>query len=366
MKRIFLILLLIVIPLAPANGSTLVTISVPTTRLADGRFINNELAISISPGGDLGRALEIPASSNRTWLIDPALLEEVSELADGYIYLDQEGNAIEVASFELATLWLNKLRLLIGVNRVVPLAYGSPSQLFLERVAPGELALYRSLSKFRLEALLNREVTEAGNSLLKAEPALIAKNSYTQLRKSIRIINSLVTSKDIENLRLGLAKTLNPGLSKDSAVLISKSYSSALKASANKVRISPGNYTITTSNYELPVTIINDFTEQVILDLDISTTNSRVLTTPVPRITIDGSSQIQINLPLEVIASGETALRLQLLTSKGDLIGAERRIPLRLAIISPITTWLTTGMAIILLLAAIVQSVRRVKSRRGK
>ena len=148
--------------------------------------------------------------------------------------------------------------------------------------------------------------------------------------------------------------------------MISKSYSAAIKEVNNKLRISPGNYTITTKNYDLPVTVINDFTEPVSLDLIITTTNSRVLVEDVPRITIDGQSQIQIEVPIEVIASGDTALRLQLYTPKADLIGLEERIPLRLAIISPITTWLTTGMAIILLLAAIVQSVRRVKSRRGK
>jgi hypothetical protein len=148
--------------------------------------------------------------------------------------------------------------------------------------------------------------------------------------------------------------------------LISKSYSAAIKEVNNKLRISPGNYTITTKNYDLPVTVINDFTEPVSLDLIITTTNSRVLVDDVPRITIDGQSQIQIEVPIEVIASGDTSLRLQLYTPKGEIIGLEQRIPLRLAVISPVTTWLTTGMAIILLLAAIVQSVRRVKSRRGK
>ncbi len=97
-----------------------------------------------------------------------------------------------------------------------------------------------------------------------------------------------------------------------------------------------------------------------------ASTNSRVLVEDGPRITIDGQSQIHIEVPIEVIASGDTSLRLQLYTPKGELIGLEQRIPLRLAVISPVTTWLTTGMAIILLLAAIVQSVRRVKSRRGK
>ena len=366
MKRILLAFLLFLLPISPAQSSTLITLTAPTNKLADGRFINNELALSISPSGDLGKALEITASSDRTWLIDPALIEEIVDLVDGYIYLDQEGEDIEVAPFDLANDWLLKLQSLTRDNRVVAITYGAPSQSFMERLAPGELSRYNSLSKLRLESLLNREVIAPGKSSVKGEPALVAKNAYTALRKSIKITNSVITSKDVEDLRLGLAKTLNPGLSKESAFLISKSYSAAIKEADNKVRISPGNYTITTKNYDLPVTIINDFTQPVSLDLIITTTNSRVLVDDVPRITIDGQSQVQIEVPIEVIASGDTSLRLQLYTPKKDLIGLEQRIPLRLAVISPVTTWLTTGMAIILLLAAIVQSVRRVKSRRGK
>ena len=123
-------------------------------------------------------------------------------------------------------------------------------------------------------------------------------------------------------------------------------------------------YTITASRYDLPVTIINDFNQQVSVDLDITTTNSRVLVTQVPRVTIDASSQVQIKIPIDVIASGDTALRLQLRTPRGSAIGEIERIPLRLAVISPITTWFTTGTAIILLLAAVIQSVRRVKRRK--
>ena len=129
--------------------------------------------------------------------------------------------------------------------------------------------------------------------------------------------------------------------------------------------VSPGNYTITAAKYELPVTVINDFDQLVSVDLDITTTNSRVVVTKVPRITLQPRSQLQIKVPIEVIASGDTALRLQLRTPKGSAVGEPARIPLRLAVISPVTTWFTTGMAIILLLAAVIQSVRRVKRRKN-
>jgi hypothetical protein len=227
------------------------------------------------------------------------------------------------------------------------------------------LALYNQLSALRLEEFLGRPVVAADATPPITKPApLVARNAYTMLRKKMRIINSLVTTPDVERLRLGLAKTLNPTLKRDSAVQLTRSFENEIKHFDKRLRVSTGNYTITTSNYDLPVTIINDFDQLVSVDLDITTTNSRVLVTQVPRITVDARSQTQIKVPLQVIASGDTALRLQLRTPKGSAIGEMERIPLRLAVISPITTWFTTGMAIILLLAAVIQSVRRVKRRK--
>ena len=351
-------------PFAPARAETLITLSKPASQLADGRFLNNDLALSIQSGGELDKVLSARYPRTKSWLIDPALLEEIAALSDGYVYLDAEGNDVEVEEFPAATDWLNLLRFISRNDRVVTLTYGSPSISYLKSAAPGELALYNQISTLRLEEILGRPVIAPDTAVTSKAPALVAKNSYTSMRKTMRVINSLVTTADVESLRLGLAKTLNPELSKENAVLITRSFESEVRRFEGRIRVSTGNYTITASNYELPVTIINDFDQLVSVDLKITTTNSRVLVSQVPRITVDARSQIQIKVPIEVIASGDTALRLQLRTPKGSDVGKMERIPLRLAVISPITTWFTTGMAIILLLAAVVQSVRRVKRRK--
>lgn len=368
MKRLlvwFFTFVLLVIGTPNATANSLITITKPTTKLADGRFINNELAQEILPSGELGKMLlELPRGA-RTWLIDPALVEEIRDLVDGYVYLDESGEEISVDEYPIAQSWIDSLILQSRNDRVVALTYGTPSWVYLQRVAPGELDIYNQLSKFRLQMLLGREVSAPGNSISNTgQPKLVAKNSYTLMRKQMRVINSLVKTSDVEDLRLGLAKTLNSNLDNDVAVSITRSYFEQVTDFQNRIRISPGNYTITSSAYDLPVTIINDFMQEVTIDLDVTTTNSRVVVGAVNRITIAANSQTQINLPIEVIASGETALRLQILTPKGSVVGELERIPLRLAVISPITTWFTTGMAIILLLAAVVQSVRRVKRRK--
>ena len=364
-RALFVLLLVGIFLPSPAHAENLITLSKPTFQLADGRYLNNDLAVSLAAGGELNSVVSSRVRGTRTWVIDPALLEEINDLADGYTYLDAEGKDVAVGEFAVASEWLSLLRFISRNDKVVALTYGSPSTAYLSKYAPGELVLYNQLSKVRLEEILGREVSAPSAVVSGGSPAAIAKNSYREMRKTVSVVNSLVTTRDVETLRLGLAKTLNPALSQQSAVTLTRSYLSEVKRFNQRLRVSPGNYTITASRYELPVTVINDFDQVVSVDLDVTTTNSRVVVTQVPRITLEPQSQIQIKVPVEVIASGDTALRLQLRTPKGSVVGESTRIPLRLAVISPVTTWFTTGMAIILLLAATVQSVRRVKRRRN-
>ena len=367
MKRLFALFLALVISVIAApivSANTLITLAAPTSRLANGIYLNNDLALSIAPEGRFGALVNNPGSGTRTWVIDPAFLEEVLDLADGYVYLDEAGEEVVVEEYAVAQQWFNLLVLRSRNDQIISTTYGSPSIYFLKRYAPGELSIYNQRSKARLETIMGRPVSAPSTVVANSENAqLVARNSYTPMRKTMRVVNSLVTTKDVEDLRIGIAKTLNPRIKKDNAVLITKSYFAAVQEMQKRIRVSPGNYTITTPAYDLPVTIINDFAQEVSVDLQISTTNSRVVVGEVPRITVAANSQLQIQVPLDVIASGETVLRMQLQSPDGTLVGELERIPLRLAVISPITTWFTTGMAIILLLAAVVQSIRRVRKR---
>jgi hypothetical protein len=156
---------------------------------------------------------------------------------------------------------------------------------------------------------------------------------------------------------------LNPELPKERAIALVNKLQIALQDNREKLRIAAGNYTITAENYDLPVTVINDFSTPVTVQVVPRANNSRVIVRETAPITIGAQSQIQVKLPIQVLASGETRLEVKLKTSSGKFVGESSSIPIRLAVISPLTTWFTTGMAIILLLAAVVQSVRRVKRR---
>jgi hypothetical protein len=173
----------------------------------------------------------------------------------------------------------------------------------------------------------------------------------------------VASADEITSLRLQLGKILNPEIPKERATELVNKLQSALVEHRKKLRIAAGNYTITAENYDLPVTVINDLTTPVTLQVVPRANNSRVIVRETAPITVGAQSQIQVKIPIQVLASGETRLEMKLRTSTGKFVGESDSIRLRLAVISPLTTWFTTGMAIILLLAAVVQSVRRVKRR---
>ena len=366
MKRLlYIFLTTLLIPLPVAQASSTVLLVEPTHRSSSGVFFNDGLAESIAPTGRLGKLVFDKTNKSATWIIDPALMEEVADLVDGYTYLDNDGKEVVVPPLVIADIWLNTVKNNSRRTQVLALPYGNPSISFLNKNAPGELVLYRTLGQQRLAALLGRNV---GVTTLNS-PTELQRGTVTifsSLRKPIATINSVVTLKEVEDLRLKLAQYLDPSLPQDRRTLLKVDLEAAVKNLNQKIRISGGNYTITSSRYELPITIINRFDQQVNLDVRIFPTNSRILVGSLPRVTVGSQSQIQIKVPITVIASGDTTLRIQLLTPRGERVGEVKRIPLRLAVISASTTWFATILALILLLAVVTQSVRRVKRRKEK
>jgi hypothetical protein len=142
--------------------------------------------------------------------------------------------------------------------------------------------------------------------------------------------------------------------------------SAAVGKYENSIRITSGRYTLTSKRERVPVTLINDFTNELEVVLRIRTSNTRVLVGAIDPITIGAQSKIQIEIPVEVLSSGQSDLIITMRVKGGERIGKEVRLPLTLAVISPLTTWITTGSGLILLLAAIVQSVRRIRRSRSR
>jgi hypothetical protein len=164
-------------------------------------------------------------------------------------------------------------------------------------------------------------------------------------------------------LRAQLAKLLSPKLNKDSREFYSYSARSAVDAMVNKLRINSGRYQITTSNVKLPVTVINEFDSDVTVDISMVPINSRVIVDSFKGVTIPAQSKLQLEMLVDVIAPGQTSVLALITDSEGNEIVPEATLTLNSTVIDSRVTWFTTGAAILLLLAAVAQSVRRVRKR---
>ena len=369
MKRTFVLILFFSLNITflptSAQATSVITISDISHRDANGVFFDNLLADEILPKGRLGKLLFERPSGVKTWIIDVALIEEIADLSDGYNYINIDGKEIAVGPVVVADIWINTLRSVTRNANVYALPYGNPSVTFLKKNAPKELEFYRNSGVERLANILNRPIRPVASLDADSwQPKESTEELYKSLRKSMQLINSLVNTDEVEILRLRLAQLMNPGLSENRSLQLNRSFATYVTKMNQRIRISGGNYTITASKYQLPVTIINEFDQQLSLDLRVWSSNSRVIVGNVPQVTVSANSQLQIKVPLEVIASGETTLNLQIYTPTGKTFGNVKKIPLRLAVISPLTTWFTTALALILLLTAVMQSWRRVKRRK--
>lgn len=356
--------------IANAADETL-TISSPANRDSRGIFLDDSLQGEISPIGRLGVAVYRDLPRVRAVAIDMALIEEVQDLADGYSYLDPNGELVNVSESTVATNWLAAL--LRNLSRptdgrtISALAYGNPDSKYLTARAPSEYRFYQEIAQARLSGFLGRDVVsvQANTGLVEDSPRA-ARLIHSKSRAELKRIYSIAPAPEVLSLRLELGKILNPGISNEKLVELIETLGLEVAKSARKLRVAQGSYTITSAQYELPMTIVNDFSLPVTISPKVKASNSRVLITQPSQVTVPANSQIQVALPLDVIASGQTTLEVKLRSTSGKSIGPATQIPLRLAVISPLTTWFTTGMAVLLLLAAVVQSMRRVRRRSVK
>jgi hypothetical protein len=364
MKRLILILALLLVPVMPAEANTTITLTEPMHRGADGIFINDDLASAITPQGRLGKALFDRTSAVRSYVIDVATIEEIQDLADGYSFIDESGEIIEIPEFVIADIWLNTLRSAVKGRSISALPYGNPDRRFLEGESPTEYQFLKQVGAERLAAFLSLPVMSVDSLDLGQESQEKNRTLSDAYRRDLRVLYTVAPAAELASLRLQLGQLLNPSLSNESSDLLYEPLVKALKNNSKKLRVARGNYTITASNYDLPVTIINDYSVPVSVELIARPTNSRIVVGAAPLVNVEANSQSQVEIPLRIIASGDTQIELKIRSLKGKVVGEVEYIPLRLAVISPLTTWFTTGMAIILLLAAVIQSMRRVKKRK--
>ena len=368
MKKFALIVistfLLLMMPQA-SGANTVIRITGPIHQTFTGEFRNDDLAQSLTPSGDLGLKVFQPIAKNRTWVIDAALIDEVIVMSGDYTLATEA----EPAGKEIATAWLTQLKRVTTGNDVVALAYGNPDIALAKRLAPSELKNYFVYGQDRLQLALGRIVRsepEVQWSVGKSGLSNPLRKNYSDNRKALTRLSRVVDTPELIQLRARLAQLLSPTLDKDSRNYFSYSATEAVDAMVNKLRINSGKYQITTSSVKLPVTVINEFAVDVTVDIAMLPINSRVVVDSFDDVVIPANSKRQLEMQVDVIAPGQTTVSALITDSDDDTeVVPEALLTLNSTVIDSKVTWFTTGAAILLLLAAVAQSVRRVR-RRGK
>jgi len=108
------------------NTALVVPLRHRPTQLGGRNFANDSLARSLAPTGSLGRLLSLGRQHKVTWLLDPAMLDEVRQLAKGYVVVGDNGQTTPGTGQAVAATWLKEFDANRRANQVVLLPYGDP------------------------------------------------------------------------------------------------------------------------------------------------------------------------------------------------------------------------------------------------
>ena len=342
------------------NAAQVVKISEPTHRLADGVFFNDLLAQKLAPSGSLGQAVYLNSQSVNNWLVDPATIDEIIAMSNGYGISD--GTA--PTGQEIAKSWLTQFTKVTRNKKITPITYGNPSSFWVNEIMPDQIVYLDDISKFKLESFLSRPVEKTGGA--EAEKQKINKTSLSVLKygqRQINLLSTLLEKKQLEDNQLRLLKLLNPNLDEKLFLDLLKDYDKSISIMRAKLNVKNTKFTVTSSKEELPITVVNDYDQVVKLKLSTRAMNSKVSVAQIEEIELEAKSKKQVLLPIEVFAAGDSRLLVQLTNLENKPVGYPVYIDLKLSVISPVATWITTAAAVLLFIAALVQSVRRVRRR---
>ena len=343
-----------------ANAAQVVKISEPTHRLSDGVFFNDLLAQKLAPSGSLGQAVYLNTQSVNNWLVDPATIDEIIAMSNGYGISD--GTA--PTGQEIAKSWLTQFTKVTRNKKITPITYGNPSSFWVNEIMPDQIVYLDEISKFKLESFLSRPVEKTGGA--EAEKQKINKTSLSVLKygqRQINLLSTLLEKKQLEDNQLRLLKLLNPNLDEKLFLDLLKDYDKSISTMRAKLNVKNTKFTVTSSKEELPITVVNDYDQVVKLKLSTRAMNSKVSVAQIEEIELEAKSKKQVLLPIEVFAAGDSRLLVQLTNLENKPVGYPVYIDLKLSVISPVATWITTAAAVLLFIAALVQSVRRVRRR---
>jgi hypothetical protein len=369
-RKVLTFITLILLPntllAAPARAVQEIVISEPTHRLADGVFFDNELAAKLTPTGELGLLIYSPNRGIRSWLIDPATLAEIVAMSNGYVISNGGDNKeIQISGQGVAKAWLTQFIRVCRNEKVSVITYGNPSWYWVDQILAKQITYIDASGKLSVEGVLGKATTQS--AFQNSEKRNLSEQHVKLLRyaqRQIELFGTLVNQKELLSYQLRISQLLNPNIEKNQLQILIKDLDKSITQLRNRLKISKTKFTITSPKEELPITLVNDFESPINLKLSIRAINSKVVVTPVQQIKIEGNSKQQVLLPVEVLASGQSSLLAQITNLENKPIGYPVNINLKLSVISPVATWITTIAAILLFIAALIQSLRRVRGQK--
>ena len=369
MKRIWLVLAVILglqftyLP-AQAVESQVIRLVTEPNRNYSGFFYNDDLATRLTPTGDFGKLVFSPPNRPRTWVVDTAFIDDVIAMKDEYKIGLVGGEKIDGVGSVVATNWLNQFSFISANDQVVVLPYGNPAYRLIKNYAPGELNFYYTNANQRLAEFLGRVVI-SDKSGKYSKGSFASSNSlrmdYTQNRQAVTTLDRVVDAPELTTLRLQMARLLNPNIDQEFRDRLLKSADKEVLRSTRKLKVVSGRYRLTAAEVKLPITLVNNFSTQVKVSLELLPRNSRVQVTGVTDVTIDPLSKIQLAIPANVITPGTVTVAARLTDAKGVPITKYSQLNLNLSIVDSRVAWFTSSAAFLLFVAATLQTIRRVR-----
>ena len=365
MKKIilFFLIALFIMP-APAQAeSREVQITDTMHRNFDGTFRNDELVKEIAAGGRLWSLIFSKDLTPRIWVIDAALIEDITAMTQPYELRD--GKKLD-ASIE-AVAYLSQLKKVTRNAQVVALPYGNPDPELARDLAPSELNYYYKTAQTRLATALGRPVRSEPLSPWSKGRTYFSENlrdQYSKNRKAVSALSTVVDPAELADIRAQLGRLLSPSLNQTDRAYFSFNATQEVFKYKERLKIYAGKYQLTSAQSKLPITLANGFKSVVKVNVNLYAGSSRISVEGVKDIVLEPKSKTQISVPLEVYAPGQTFITAEFVNAQGRVIGDPVELSLNLTVIDSRVAWFTTGAAVLLFLAAITQSVRRVRRSR--
>ena len=129
------------------------------------------------------------------------------------------------------------------------------------------------------------------------------------------------------------------------------------------MRVLPGTYTLTSTNEEIPITVVNNFAAPAEVVLILHAENARIVIDTAKKVRIDENSRKQVLITAKSVANGKVRVEARLETPKGARYGETNFLQFTISMIGPAITWVMVGAGTLLVFGSGLQIYRRAKRR---